>query len=703
MRINKRDSAIAILLGLIPLGFVFLIPIARPALIFDEITYSVQSRLDPDSLETHGYLYSHLVNLVAGSDVNHYFDLGRMLSVPFFAAQTIVIYFFARHFLGRLSSVIIAGTTLTLSTNIWLYLFMPESIHFALSIGGFLVLSMSFLHQGRLRTSLFLAGSTVIGLASLVKVHTVLVLPAFVLVVFYLASSSGFRKRLAVRKVLDFVLIFFVVRFSVGFALAGPKALTVLGGYQNVLLDSIFGGGQTPDTQSAEGVYFGIGERTYTDLGYSFGDLPYLVLLQIWTSIPILLIAFGALLLVSTFKSSTEVSTRQGVLDSKPIFLSSLIILTNLTIMAIAFAAYVTILGDDHTARPLFRYIEYGIVIALVTGAVFLLSNNNFDRQAGLRSRLAIAALIILALLFGGQATITAGYADSSFVPVLGRPIFWLPLLAFTLLLGFTYTLKLRSKTRGLLVGLVAMPLIISGLTAQYEYLIGSSAANNVGAKTGKYLLTGPDPLGLETLFLGRSTLGFGTAMAEAQFNERNYRIVLGSTPADLALVSDQYKYVVALEQVIVQNTDEWYVMENLGDSEVFSRDTGDGVSISEIARRNFDASFDFDYYGGGAFFTRSGMFDFTFDDPLKEGSQLEICFNTIPELPDSRAVLSFGDQSLELNLPIGGRTCLDFGIGINDGSRQIGIMGSTAILELEDGEVIGELGLGVSSLRLID
>lgn len=703
MQTYKRDSAIAILLGLLSFGYIFLIPIARPALIFDEITYSVQSRLDADSLETHGFLYSHLVNLVAAYDIDKFFDFGRMLSVPFFAAQTVLIYVFARQFLGSISASAIAVSTLTFSTNIWLYLFMPESIHFSLSIGGFLLLSMSFLYMGRYRSAMFVAGSIIIGLASLVKVHTVLVLPAFMWVVFYLSLSSGIGRKNSLKKVFNFVLLFFVIRFSVGFLLAGTKGLTILGGYQNVLLDSVFGRSRAPDERSAEGVYFGIGERTYTDIGYSLIDIPYLFLLQAWTSIPILLIAFGVLPLIATFKPKTEGSQGEVVVGSRAIFLSSLAVLANLIVMAMFFAAYVTALGDDHTGRPLFRYIEYGIVLSLVTGTVYLLSTENFERRAGLRTRIGISILIVVAILFGGQATITPGYADSSFVPVLGRPVFWLPLLAFSLLIGFTYVLQLRAKTRGLLVGLVAIPLILSGITAHYEYLQGSSTENNVGAKTGQYLLTGPDPTGSHTMFLGRGTLGFGTAIAEAQFNEKNYRLVLGSTPADLALVPDRYKFVVAFERVIVKKTDEWYILENLGESEIFSREGLNAVSIYDTARRRVDAAFDFDYYGGGAFFTQDGNFDFTFDNPLQDGSQLEICFDAIPELPDPKAILSFGDQSLDLNLPSGGRSCLEFGVGLNDGSRQIGIRSNTAILELEDGEVIGELGVGISSLRLID
>lgn len=700
-----REIAIISSLISIPTILFFLIPIARPALIFDEITYSVQSRIDPDSLETHGYLYSHIVNLATACDPQLFFDCGRFVSVPFISLQTMMIYLFARRYLDTLRAFLLSIGSLLLSTTIWAYLFTPESIHFALSIVAFLLMAIALSQSNdRKWLALLIAAAVVFGLASLVKVHTVLVVPALMLVVVNFYRARGGSVRAAFFGVAGFMATFFATRFLVGFLLAGPKGITLLGGYQSTLIDSLLGSSAPVDERSAEGVYFGIGERTFSGSGYDFSDLPYLVSVQAWTMAPIILLAFGAIFMMATFRPAPDRESEDRTIRLRAIFLSTLYLLANLFLLAIGFGAFVTALGDNHIGRPLFRYVEYGLVLSLVTGLVYLLSIDNFDSSRGKKTRLAILLAIVGSLFLGGQRLINPGYADSSFVPVLGRPEFWIPLVITSMLLGMLFLRIRRPVLRSSLIVMWIIPFLAAGVTANAEYLTGASQENNPGSKTGVYLRTGPDPRGEKTLFLGTGTLGFGTAMAEAQFDQKHYRLVLGSTPADLSLVPDDYEYVVAFGGVIVSDeTGEWDLFQDLEESYVLVRNMGERQTSPLANPKNFSPHFQYDYFGSGAFYTATGGFEFVFQRNLREGDEIEMCFVPLPEIERPQAVLSFGRQSIVLSIPAGGETCLSFAIATGENTNILSLESNTALLELEDGTVVGELGIGISRVLIVD
>lgn len=690
------------ILAALPSILIPVIPIARPAMIFDEWTYSVQSRLDPDSIETHGFLYSHLVNGAMSCGLENYFDCGRILSLPFLSLQLVMVFIFARLFLGRAVAALIATATLAFTSTIWTYLFTPESIHISLSIVAFMCLSIGFILGRGYFVRLVLASSVVFALASLVKVHTVLVLPALFIIVILLARRSGLGFQNSFLLGGGFLGLFFSVRFLIGFLLVGPKGISLLGGYQETILSFVSGELTSPSERGAGGVYFGLGDTPFTSLGYDVADLPFLFLFQLWTTLPIVILAFAGVFVAVTLRPDYP-EAQENVAGEKlrVILSSSLILLVNLVLLSTSFGALVTVIGDDHTGRPLFRYVEYGLVISLVISAIYMVSSNGFSNSSGRKIRYIIFAIIPLSLLFGGQGTITPGYADSSFIPVIGRPEFWIPLAILAIILGLTLPYVSKSIVRNSIVLTWLALYIAAGIVANLEYVSGASSQNNVGSETGAYLLEGRDPRGLETLFLGRGTLSFGTAMTEAQFDKKNYRIVLGSTPADLDDVPDEYDLVVALEEIIVvADSTGWRLLETTNEAEIFIRGSTYGKTFKDLATSSIEPDITFDFYGGGAFFSESGEIILRFENELTQGDQVAICFDTVREMVNPEISIIHGQQTVNVNIP-SGRTCLDFAIASSENTDTLKIVSTPISFELNDGQTVGEIGVGVSSVDL--
>jgi len=203
----------------------------QPQIMADEWYYSRLSRLQElgDSV-LPSYLYLWLAR---GSNAcgTRFYDCIHLANVAFMVAAAPVLYAIARQVATRGVALGIALAATLAPLNLYTTYFMPETAYYF----GFCVLTWVALtrsHWHPLRWSLALGA--VLGLLSLVKVHALFLVPPLVLFMFYArwALSNGGRWMLpALGSVALTLGTAAALKFGIGWLLAGPNGLQLLGSF----------------------------------------------------------------------------------------------------------------------------------------------------------------------------------------------------------------------------------------------------------------------------------------------------------------------------------------------------------------------------------------------------------------------------------------------------------------------------------------
>lgn len=203
----------------------------QPQIMADEWYYSRLSRLQDlgDSI-LPSYLYLWLAR---GSNAcgTRFYDCIHLANVVFMVAAAPFLYAIARQVAVRGVALGIALAATLAPLNLYTTYFMPETAYYF----GFCVLSWVALtrsHWHPVRWSLALG--TVLGLLSLVKVHALFLMPPLVLFLFYArwALSNGGRWMLpALGSVALALGTAAALKFGIGWLLAGPNGLQLLGSF----------------------------------------------------------------------------------------------------------------------------------------------------------------------------------------------------------------------------------------------------------------------------------------------------------------------------------------------------------------------------------------------------------------------------------------------------------------------------------------
>jgi phosphoglycerol transferase len=200
-----------------------------PHIFADEWYYSKMSRLQPlkDSiLPSWLYLW-----LFGGSNAcgTHFYDCVHAGNILFYAGATPFIYLTARALTGKTLAMLLALLSMLAPLNIYTAYFMPESMYYF----GFCVLSWIALARTGWHWALHAAATgAVLGLMSLVKVHALFLLPALCLFLVYARWAGGGRwLARAAGSLAMAVACFFLVKFGIGYLLAGDAALNLFGNF----------------------------------------------------------------------------------------------------------------------------------------------------------------------------------------------------------------------------------------------------------------------------------------------------------------------------------------------------------------------------------------------------------------------------------------------------------------------------------------
>jgi hypothetical protein len=201
----------------------------NPAIFADEWYYSKMARLLPLSEATlPSYLYFWLFR-ASNACGSGFLDCVRVGNALLFVGAAPFIYLCARQFTSTPLAWLVALLAILAPVNLHTVFFMPESAYyFAFWVMSWIVLTRSA-SWSWLR--LAAASGALLGLASLVKVHALFLLPALGLFLLYVHWTRGGRWPEGLLAMALAALSTFAVKLGVGYLLAGDTAFTLLGSF----------------------------------------------------------------------------------------------------------------------------------------------------------------------------------------------------------------------------------------------------------------------------------------------------------------------------------------------------------------------------------------------------------------------------------------------------------------------------------------
>jgi phosphoglycerol transferase len=203
--------------------------------VLDEFYYNQFSRLLPISESTYGnYLYL-LIYRSTNACGNGFLACVYFLNTAFYLVSAFPLWAIARRYCSQSTSVLIISFILLDPFNYWSGFFMPEAPY----VLGFWVFIWALLRasdQGG-KWPVFLAGCA-LGLAALVKVHALFLVPASVMYLIYCAwgKQSGYRQILTTVGI--FLAGVVLMKLGLGFAIAGLPGLGLFGVYSGMFTQS---------------------------------------------------------------------------------------------------------------------------------------------------------------------------------------------------------------------------------------------------------------------------------------------------------------------------------------------------------------------------------------------------------------------------------------------------------------------------------
>jgi hypothetical protein len=199
----------------------------NPTIFADEWYYSKMSRLSElkDAIvPSYLYLWMFKASNACGPG---FLDCARIGNLLLFLGAAPFLYLVAREFTGKWPAFLVALFALLAPLNVFTAYFMPEATYYF----GFCVLSWVALTRktwGWLPYAL--ATGAILGLMSLVKVHALFLLPALCLFLLYSNWARGGRWLVTgLASMAVAVLTVLVVKFALGYLLAGDAGLSLLG------------------------------------------------------------------------------------------------------------------------------------------------------------------------------------------------------------------------------------------------------------------------------------------------------------------------------------------------------------------------------------------------------------------------------------------------------------------------------------------
>lgn len=201
-----------------------------PMIMGDEWTYSSLTRLVPLREATlPSYLYFMLFR-ASSSCGDGFLECSRIMNTLLFMASAFPLYALTRRVASPVVASLVALAAVLAPVNVYTAYFMPESSYF---LGFWLVTWVAFYFHDApdMRRAALLGGAT--GLLAMVKVHGLFLLPALACFTVFThwerrAERGGWLRQAAL-SLLALVAAMAVVRYGIGYLIAGKAGLSLMG------------------------------------------------------------------------------------------------------------------------------------------------------------------------------------------------------------------------------------------------------------------------------------------------------------------------------------------------------------------------------------------------------------------------------------------------------------------------------------------
>ena len=201
----------------------------EPVVMSDEQRFNTYSRiLKPSEAVVPSYLFYAIFHLT-GKCGSGFLECGRLLNVIFLSLSSIPIYLISRRYLSKKTCVFVTLTALLAPFGYYSTYFMPEILYYFLFLTSAWVIVSESHYENKWLQSCLSGG--LLGLLSLVKPHAFFLIPAYVAfrIYFYTASRRRYRWATLGALMLCAVATMILVRFALGFWIAGPAGANLIG------------------------------------------------------------------------------------------------------------------------------------------------------------------------------------------------------------------------------------------------------------------------------------------------------------------------------------------------------------------------------------------------------------------------------------------------------------------------------------------
>jgi phosphoglycerol transferase len=401
----KLSAIVAAILGTGVWVF-FRVKDINPAILQDEWVYSITSRQHSAWDQSLPFDFgNYLFNLVYGATNlcgQEFYTCAKLMNILFLQGFALTLFVIALRFIpfwGAYAFFIAAALS---PTSVYASMYLPEPLFFfLLGITLYFVLKAS---ENPSFTSWAFAGIP-LGLAGLVKPHALIA--AMALGIYLLVASLDRRPyfKLAAMNVAGFAGGFLAARIVIGFLVAGPKSLNILGAYGASTSVGEFVGGVASGSVTTEGSLVGAGAAVG-----AVGLFPA----QSYTHALVVAALLGAAV-VPLVIAVLDIFRRKVATPQHRLALVAFIWLAVMVISIVLFTGWVTGSGDDHTTRVLLRYYDYLFPIVMLAGVVVAWDKQILaNTKAWVRWAVIAPVFLLISVAFSGYfGSLTIQIADA--------------------------------------------------------------------------------------------------------------------------------------------------------------------------------------------------------------------------------------------------------------------------------------------------
>lgn len=367
-------------------AYFFLIDGTLPSIMQDELVYLNSTKGELTEADYPNYFYFWLYSSIVGSGGDFY-SATKLLNLAFHTSTSLVIFVFFRQRFSFIASFLAGLCYLASGFVIFTSFFMPEAVYAFLVVSA-LLLFWSYWENGDEHIWLLVLSATLIGVAQLTKPHGIFI---FALVMAWILLGPKVKERSRLKAVLLFVAGFSATRIVLGFILVGASSLDFFGSY-------------IPDDENP-------GSR----LSETLADPLFFVGQLVLNSIQHLIFLSFVLVVGAAYFIARKAQPSK-------FFFFTLWVIVGLSIFIAAFESYITIDGDDHSARLLARHYEFLIPIVLLSIVYSSDARNQPEKRTSFTAALSLfglgVAFVALSLL-EGLVWSASGYSDSGITTAL--------------------------------------------------------------------------------------------------------------------------------------------------------------------------------------------------------------------------------------------------------------------------------------------